>query len=127
MTARMQSKISCRVTCNARATSLFEIVQVAEQHGFETVSVSTQETGLTDVYALDLVAARALANLIPNTELGPQNMIPSIFDKAVVPTVAAAVRGAAHETGVAGSNFTDHKLQRSSSAFDATEAVSVTA
>lgn len=50
---------------------------------------------------MKLAAAYALANLIPRDELGPERIIPSIFDEAVVPAVAAAVIQAAVKTGVA--------------------------
>jgi malate dehydrogenase (oxaloacetate-decarboxylating) len=50
---------------------------------------------------MKLAAAYALANLIPRNELGPERIVPSIFDEAVVPAVAAAVIQAAIKTGVA--------------------------
>ena len=51
--------------------------------------------------AMKVAAAQALADLIPQEELSEENIIPSAFDKRVVPAVAQAVAQAARETGVA--------------------------
>ena len=50
---------------------------------------------------MKLAAAKALAALIPQEELSEENIIPSAFDKRVVPAIAAAVALAARDTGVA--------------------------
>lgn len=50
---------------------------------------------------MKVAAAKALAVLIPDGELSEENIIPSAFDKRVVPAVAAAVAQAARDTGVA--------------------------
>ena len=50
---------------------------------------------------MKLAAAKALAALIPQEELSEENIIPSAFDKRVVPAVAKAVAEAARRTGVA--------------------------
>jgi malate dehydrogenase (oxaloacetate-decarboxylating) len=47
-------------------------------------------------------AAEALAALVSDAELQPDHIIPSIFDRAVVPAIAAAVKQAAWMSGVAG-------------------------
>lgn len=52
--------------------------------------------------SMKMAAARAIASLIPTDALGPESVIPSVFDRRVVRMVAAAVARAAHETGVAG-------------------------
>lgn len=63
--------------------------------------------GALDVRAREIndamkdAAAQALADLIPQEELSEKNIIPSAFDKRVVPAVAQAVAQAARETGVA--------------------------
>jgi len=46
-------------------------------------------------------AAEALASLVPENELNPDNIVPRIFDYRVAPAVAAAVVQAAVETGEA--------------------------
>ncbi len=51
--------------------------------------------------AMKVAAAQALADLIPQEELSEKNIIPSAFDKRVVPAVAQAVAQAARKTGVA--------------------------
>jgi malate dehydrogenase (oxaloacetate-decarboxylating) len=50
---------------------------------------------------MQLAAARAIQSIISNEELGPDYIIPSVFDKRVAPAVAKAVIEAAYETGVA--------------------------
>jgi malate dehydrogenase (oxaloacetate-decarboxylating) len=51
--------------------------------------------------AMKMAAARAIAGIIPDDTLSEDYIIPSLFDKRVVPQVAAAVAQAARETGVA--------------------------
>jgi malate dehydrogenase (oxaloacetate-decarboxylating) len=46
-----------------------------------------------------LYAAEALASLVPENELNPDNIVPRIFDYRVAPTIAASVVQAAIETG----------------------------
>jgi malate dehydrogenase (oxaloacetate-decarboxylating) len=50
---------------------------------------------------MKLAAAQALADLIPAATLSEDYIVPSVFDKQVVPSVAKAVACAAWETGVA--------------------------
>ena len=50
---------------------------------------------------MKLAAAKALAETIPFAALSEDYIVPSVFDKAVVPRVAKAVGVAARETGVA--------------------------
>lgn len=51
--------------------------------------------------AMNLAAARAIAETIDPEALAADYIIPSVFDTTVVPAVAEAVRKAAEETGVA--------------------------
>lgn len=51
--------------------------------------------------AMKLAAANALSNLIPESELDPENIIPAATDPTVVPAVAKAVAEAARNSGVA--------------------------
>jgi malate dehydrogenase (oxaloacetate-decarboxylating) len=48
-----------------------------------------------------IYAAEALASLVPEEELNPDNIVPRIFDFRVAPTIASAVVQAALETGEA--------------------------
>ena len=50
---------------------------------------------------MKLAAARALASVIPEDALNEEYIIPSVFDKNVVPTIAKAVANAARESGIA--------------------------
>ena len=50
---------------------------------------------------MEVAAARAIADAIADDELAADYVIPSVFNRAVAPTVAAAVAEAAQQTGVA--------------------------
>ena len=52
----------------------------------------------TDMF---LAAGRAIAALIPDAELSPKNIMPSVFDERVAPAVAAAVKEVARAAGIA--------------------------
>ena len=51
-----------------------------------------------------IYAAEALASMVPEDELHPDNIVPRIFDFRVAPTIAAAVVRAALDTGEATKN-----------------------
>jgi malate dehydrogenase (oxaloacetate-decarboxylating) len=57
--------------------------------------------------AMKLAAANAVAEIISDTELHPDYIIPSVFDKRVGEAVAARVEEAAYQTGVARRERTD--------------------
>jgi malate dehydrogenase (oxaloacetate-decarboxylating) len=50
---------------------------------------------------MKLAAAHAIQAIITDEELSPDYIIPSVFDKRVVPAVTKAVIEAAYATGVA--------------------------
>jgi malate dehydrogenase (oxaloacetate-decarboxylating) len=50
---------------------------------------------------MKLAAAKALAEAIPRAALSEDYIIPSVFDKDVVPRVARAVAAAAHASSAA--------------------------
>lgn len=50
---------------------------------------------------MKLAAATAIAGIISDTELHPEYIVPSVFDKRVAEAVAREVEAAAHQTGVA--------------------------
>lgn len=52
----------------------------------------------TDMF---LAAGEAIASLIPDAELGPNNIMPSVFDERVAPAVSAAVQNVARHAGIA--------------------------
>ncbi|GBD11509.1 NAD-dependent malic enzyme [bacterium HR23] len=63
--------------------------------------------GVLDVRArqitdeMKLAAAEAIASVIPQRELNEEYIVPSVFDKRVVPSIAKAVGQAAYKAGVA--------------------------
>jgi malate dehydrogenase (oxaloacetate-decarboxylating) len=50
---------------------------------------------------MEVAAAHAIAATIPEADLFADYIVPSVFNRAVAPAVAAAVAQAAEETGVA--------------------------
>jgi malate dehydrogenase (oxaloacetate-decarboxylating) len=50
---------------------------------------------------MEVAAGHAIAATIPEAELAPDYIVPSVFNREVVPAVAAAVARAAEEDGVA--------------------------
>ena len=50
---------------------------------------------------MKLAAAHAIAGVVGPDELGPEYIVPSVFNREVVPAVAGAVADAAEEAGVA--------------------------
>jgi hypothetical protein len=48
---------------------------------------------------MKLAAAEAIASVILDEELGPEHVVPSVFNRGVVPAVAAAVARAAEVGG----------------------------
>ena len=51
--------------------------------------------------AMEVAAAHAIAEIIPGEELGPEYVIPSVFNRDVAASVAASVSAAAEADGVA--------------------------
>jgi malate dehydrogenase (oxaloacetate-decarboxylating) len=62
---------------------------------------------------MKLAASHAIAGIISDSELHPEYIVPSVFDKRVAEAVARAVEAAAHSTGVArresATDYTDKK------------------
>ncbi|HLG08011.1 MAG TPA: NAD-dependent malic enzyme [Gaiellaceae bacterium] len=50
---------------------------------------------------MEVAAAHAIASVIPDDELGPEYIVPSVFNRDVAPRVAAEVAAAAEKSGVA--------------------------
>ena len=50
---------------------------------------------------MKVAAAHAIASVIPKDELGPEYVVPSVFNREVTPRVAAGVAAAAEASGVA--------------------------
>ena len=49
---------------------------------------------------MEVAAAHAIASVIPDDELGPEYIVPSVFNRDVAPRVAAEVAAAAEKSGV---------------------------
>lgn len=62
-------------------------------------ALDTRASDITE--GMKLAAAQALASVVHPEELGPEYVIPSVFNRSVVPTVAEAVAKAAEDEGVA--------------------------
>jgi malate dehydrogenase (oxaloacetate-decarboxylating) len=54
---------------------------------------------------MKLAAAHGIADVIPESELSEEYIVPSVFDRRVVEAVASAVAGEAERTGVARSDL----------------------
>ena len=68
-----------------------------------TIALNNTATGFSTTTITDtmlVAAARALADVVPVEELGPDYIIPSVFHPDVASGVAAAVREAAVRDGV---------------------------
>ena len=62
---------------------------------------------------MKVAAAHAIAGTIPDSELSADYIVPSVFNRAVAPAVAAAVAQAADETGVARRRHGSEDLEQS--------------
>ena len=88
-----------RVIATGRSDYPNQINNVLAFPGIFRGALSTAATGINE--AMNLAAARAIAAVIPEDEVHEEYIIPSVFNRAVVESVAAAVAEAAVETGVA--------------------------
>ncbi|NLW07083.1 MAG: NAD-dependent malic enzyme [Clostridia bacterium] len=76
--------------------------QVNNVLGFPGIFRGALDVKASDINeAMKVAAAHAIADLITDDELTPDNVIPSAFDPRVAPNVAAGVAKAAIESGVA--------------------------
>ena len=60
---------------------------------------------------MKLAASYAIAGIISDSELHPEYIVPSVFDKRVAEAVAREVEAAAHSTGVARREIDPQKAQ----------------
>lgn len=89
----------CRIFATGRSDLPNQINNALAFPGIFRGALDVQATEINE--SMKLAAARALAQVIPRPALSEDYIIPSVFDKEVVPRVAKAVAVAAHETGVA--------------------------
>jgi malate dehydrogenase (oxaloacetate-decarboxylating) len=62
-------------------------------------ALDVRATDITE--SMNVAASHALATVIPESEIGPEYIVPSVFNRDVTPAVAAAVAAAAEQAGVA--------------------------
>ncbi len=89
----------CRIFATGRSDYPNQINNALAFPGIFRGALDTQAREIND--AMKMAAARAIAGIIPGDTLSEEYIIPSLFDKQVVPQVAQAVAQAARETGVA--------------------------
>lgn len=89
----------CRIFATGRSDYPNQINNALAFPGIFRGALDVQARDINE--AMKLAAARALAHVIPESALSEDYIIPSLFDKEVVPRVARAVAAAAHESGAA--------------------------
>ena len=89
----------CRIFATGRSDYPNQINNALAFPGIFRGALDVQARDINE--AMKLAAAKALAETIPASALSEDYIIPSVFDKDVVPRVAKAVAAAARNTGVA--------------------------
>jgi malate dehydrogenase (oxaloacetate-decarboxylating) len=89
----------CRVFATGRSDYPNQINNALAFPGIFRGALDVQAVEINE--AMKLAAANALAHTIPEGAVSEDYIVPSLFDKTVVPLVARAVAAAARETGVA--------------------------
>ncbi len=89
----------CRIFATGRSDYPNQINNALAFPGIFRGALDARAREIND--AMKMAAARAIAGIIPDDTRSEEYIIPSVFDRQVVPQVAAAVAQAARETGVA--------------------------
>jgi malate dehydrogenase (oxaloacetate-decarboxylating) len=89
----------CRIFATGRSDYPNQINNALAFPGIFRGALDVQASQINE--AMKLAAANAIAKVIPAGALSEDYIIPSLFDKEVVPRVARAVAAAARESGVA--------------------------
>ena len=89
----------CRIFATGRSDYPNQINNALAFHGIFRGALDVQASEINE--AMKLAAAKAIAHAIPEGTLSEDYIIPSLFDKDVVPRVARAVAAAARDSGVA--------------------------
>jgi malate dehydrogenase (oxaloacetate-decarboxylating) len=89
----------CRIFATGRSDFPNQINNALAFPGIFRGALDVQANEINE--SMKLAAARALAETIPRAALSEDYIIPSLFDKDVVPRVARAVAAAAHASGAA--------------------------
>jgi malate dehydrogenase (oxaloacetate-decarboxylating) len=95
----LQALTCCRIFATGRSDYPNQINNALAFPGMFRGALDVQARDINE--PMKLAAAQALADLIPEATLSEDYIVPSVFDKQVVPQVAKAVARAAWETGVA--------------------------
>jgi malate dehydrogenase (oxaloacetate-decarboxylating) len=94
-----QAERHTRVLATGRSDYANQINNVLCFPGFFRGLLDARARGVND--EMKIAAAHAIASCVRRSELGPEYIIPSVFNKNVAPTVAREVVRAAQRTGVA--------------------------
>ncbi len=89
----------CRIFATGRSDFPNQINNALAFPGIFRGALDVQASQINE--AMKLAAAKAIADVIPKNALSEDYIIPSLFDKTVVPQVARAVAAAARDSGVA--------------------------
>ena len=87
------------VVATGRSDFLNQINNVLAFPGVFRGALDVRASTITE--GMKVAAGHAIASVITADELGPEYVIPSVFDQRVAPEVAEAVAKAAREDGVA--------------------------
>ncbi len=94
-----EAERSVRVMATGRSDYANQINNVLCFPGFFRGLLDSRARLVND--EMKIAAARAIASCVTRSELGPEYIIPSVFNKNVAPAVAREVATAAQKTGVA--------------------------
>jgi malate dehydrogenase (oxaloacetate-decarboxylating) len=89
----------CRIFATGRSDYPNQINNALAFPGIFRGSLDVQAREINE--SMKLATAKAIADVIPPDALSEDYIVPSLFDKDVVPRIARAVAAAAHDTGVA--------------------------
>jgi malate dehydrogenase (oxaloacetate-decarboxylating) len=89
-----------RITATGRSDYPNQINNVLVFPGFFRGLLDRRATGVN--LAMEEAAARALAAVVGDEELDEENIVPSVFDRRVMPAIAKAVGDAAEASALAG-------------------------
>src|SRR5574341_1805142 len=101
------ARAHCRVFATGRSDYPNQINNVLAFPGMFRGALDVQARDINE--AMQLATAGAIAELIPETTLSEDYIIPSVFDRRVVQRVSRAVGQAARETGVARRRVRTHE------------------
>lgn len=93
----------CRIFATGRSDVPNQINNALAFPGIFRGALDVQASEINE--AMKLAAAEALASTVPRSSLTEEYIVPSLFDKQIVPRVAQAVAEGARRTGVAKRRF----------------------